>query len=80
MGTGSDDGGFPGRRPSLSKGKLVRNRLVCAKELQAICCGWNVKFKVERLMGYNVTEGTNSQVMSFYVMLWCLDSLPKGRK
>lgn len=47
MGEGAEDGGFPGRSHSLSKGTEVRNSLVCATELQAVCCGWNVKFEAE---------------------------------
>ena len=47
MGKGSNDGEFPGRRHSKSKGMEVNNSLVHEKELQAVCCGLNVKSKAE---------------------------------
>lgn len=34
-----------GKGHSLSKGTELRNSLMCAKKLQAVCCGWNVKFE-----------------------------------
>lgn len=47
MGEGSGDRGSSGRRYSLSKGTELRNSLICAKELQGVCCGWNMKFEAE---------------------------------
>lgn len=61
----------------MSKDAELKYNLMCAKELPAVSCGWNVKSEAES-NGIYGCRGRNSHAMHLYVTLWCLAFNLKG--